>query len=324
MTPEGATEGTNWLALIISLPTRNATARMRVWRGLKALGCGVLRDGVYLLPRQNGARDALSRQAADVAAAGGSANLVELRPADPAAERAWRRLFDRGGEYARLTRELRRLRSEKALPTPALARKAASLRRAFTDLSAIDYFPSAAREQAKRLLEETENAISARLSPGEPRAVARAIRRLNRKDYQHCVWATRKRPWVDRLASAWLIKRFIDRAATFLWLEKPRDCPARAVGFDFDGAPFTHVGNRVTFEVLLASFGLDIDSALARLALLVHYLDTGGIPVNDAEGLKTILTGARARSRNDDQLLAESLRIFDFIYKAYQEARDEQ
>lgn len=314
----------NWLALIISLPMRNATARMRVWRGLKALGCGVLRDGVYLLPRHNGARDALARQAVDVAAAGGSANLVELRPVDPAEEQVWRRLFDRGGEYGQLTRELRRLRSEKGIPPPALARKAASLRRAFADISAIDCFPSAAREQAKRLLEETESAINARLSPGEPRAVARAIQRLNRKDYQRRVWATRKRPWVDRLASAWLIKRFIDRAATFLWLEKPRDCPARAVGFDFNGAAFTHVGNRVTFEVLLASFGLDTDPALARLALLVHYLDTGGIPVNDAEGFKTILLGARARARSDDQLLAEAFRIFDLVYKAYQEARDEQ
>lgn len=314
-------EAINWLALIISLPTRNATARMRVWRGLKALGCGVLRDGVYLLPGNNGARDALARQAGEVVAAGGSANLVELRPADPDEEQAWRRLFDRGAEYARLTRELRGLRTEKGA---ALARKAASLRRAFADLSAIDYYPGAAREQAKRLLEETESAINARLSPGEPRAVARPIRRLNRKDFQRRVWATRQRPWVDRLASAWLVKRFIDRAAMFLWLEKPRDCPARAVGFDFDGAPFTHVGNRVTFEVLIASFGLDADPALARLALLVHYLDAGGIPVNDAEGLKTILTGARARARSDDQLLAEALRIFDLVYKAYQEARDEQ
>lgn len=318
------TDRTHWLALIISLPTRNATARMRVWRGLKALGCGVLRDGVYLLPGNDGARNALARQAGEVAAAGGSANLVELRPADPDEEQVWRRLFDRGTEYARLTRELRGLRIERSAAPAALARKAASLRRAFADLSAIDYYPGAAREHAKGLLEETESAINARLSPGEPRAVARLIRRLSRKDFQRRVWATRKRPWVDRLASAWLVKRFVDRAATFLWLEKPRDCPARAVGFDFDGAPFTHVANRVTFEVLLASFGLDADPALARLALLVHYLDTGGIPVNDAEGLKTILVGVRARSRSDDQLLAESLRIFDLIYKAYQETRDEQ
>ncbi len=75
--------------------------------------------------------------------------------------------------------------------------------------------------------------------------------------YRDRVWATRKNPWVDRLASAWLIKRFIDRDAKFAWIDRPRERPTGAVGFDFDGAEFTHSGSRVTYEVLLATFGLD-------------------------------------------------------------------
>ena len=99
-----------WLALIISLPTRNATVRMRVWRGLKALGCGVLRDGVYLLPKSAAARQALAQQAGEVAAAGGQANLVEIHATDDSQRSSWRRLFDRTADYARLTREVRALR----------------------------------------------------------------------------------------------------------------------------------------------------------------------------------------------------------------------
>ena len=105
----------------------------------------------------------------------------------------------------------------------------------------------------------------------EPRA--RAARRLPRQsvcDYQARIWATRKHLWVDRVASAWLIRRFIDAQAQFLWLDSPEDCPADALGFDFDGATFTHVGDKVTFEVLLESFGLDSDNALTRLAALVQ------------------------------------------------------
>lgn len=317
--------GDAWLALIISLPTRNATARMRVWRGLKALGCGVLRDGVYLLPPHNGAREALSRQQQEVIAAGGSSQLVELKPSDEAQEQRWRKLFDRAVGYARFSRRARALKASARPSGPAAAtRVIGALRREFEAIAAIDFFPGPACEQARNLLEETERAVLVRLSPDEPRAAARAIEPCDRGDYQRRLWATRQHPWVDRLASAWLIKRVIDRAATFVWLDRPRDCPARAVGFDFDGAPFTHVGNRVTFEVLLVAFRLDGDPALARLAMLVHYLDAGGIPVKDAAGLKTILLGAQARCRSDDQLLGEALKLFDFLYSAYQEKPDDE
>jgi hypothetical protein len=93
---------------------------------------------------------------------------------------------------------------------------------------------------------------------------------------KRAVWGTRQHLWVDRVASAWLITRFIDNEATFVWLAKPSDLPRGAVGFDFDGAEFTHVSELVTFEVLLASFGLDGDEALQRIGTMVHGLDVGG------------------------------------------------
>lgn len=96
------------------------------------------------------------------------------------------------------------------------------------------------------------------------------------------------------------------------------------MGFDFDGAEFTHAGNRVTFEVLLASFGLDDDPTLAPIGAAVHFLDVGGIPVADAKGLETVLRGINEKARNDDALLAESMRILDLFYLAYAKIKTEQ
>jgi hypothetical protein len=143
------------------------------------------------------------------------------------------------------------------------------------------------------------------------------VRALDRARFQKRVWATRKAPWVDRLASAWLIKRFIDREARFAWIARPSECPKKAIGFDYDGADFTHVKNRVTFEVLAAAFGLDRDPALAKIGAAVHFLDVGGIPVPDATGLETMLKGAKEKARGDDALLAEAMRTFDLLYSGY-------
>ncbi|MEK7261151.1 MAG: chromate resistance protein ChrB domain-containing protein, partial [Pseudomonadota bacterium] len=182
-----------------------------------------------------------------------------------------------------------------------------------------DYFAGPAAEQAGQALSEAEAALAALLSPGEPQPQTGRIARLDSKAYRNRAWATRARPWVDRMGSAWLIKRFIDSKARFLWLKDPKDCPRNALGFDFDGATFTHVGARVTFEVLLASFGLDGDKALVRLGELVHFLDVGGVPVAEARGLEMILTGAREQYRDDDKLLAEAGKNFDYLYQAYSE-----
>ena len=89
------------------------------------------------------------------------------------------------------------------------------------------------------------------------------------------------------------------------------------VGFDYDGAEFTHVKNRVTFEVLMASFGLERDPAVAAIAAAVHYLDVGGIPISDARGLETLLRGIKEKARDDDALLAEAMRVLDAFYSAY-------
>jgi len=307
---------TSWISLITSLPTENATARMRAWRALKASGAAVLRDGVYLMPERDACRSTLESIASDILAAGGTALLIGVAPP---ADTRFEDLFDRSADYAALLGDISQARlmlsQANAQDTVKLARK---LGKTFTALSDIDFFPGEARRQAQESLAELEAAALQTLSPDEPSPASTVIERRLAKDYQGKTWATRKRPWVDRLASAWLIRRHIDSKAKFLWLDSPADCPPQALGFDFDGATFTHVGARVTFEVLLASFGLD-SPALARLGGLVHYLDVGGVQPPEAVGIESALAGLRANLHRDDPLLDVACAIFDGLVTRFQE-----
>lgn len=302
--------------LIISLPGRHATPRMRVWRALKALGAAVLRDGVYLLPHGKSVVMALQTQAEAVRASGGEAHVLNFSSEGAPQAEDFRRLFDRTPDYSRLVKSIQKLGvAPKKRRGTQITRQLRKLRREFDSIAVTDYFPGPAKEQARQLLLETE--LKALHTPGEPQPRSGDIRPLKRADYRNRTWATRARPWVDRLASAWLIRRFIDPGARFVWLKDPKKCPARALGFDFDNAAFTHVGARVTFEVLLASFDLEKDAALTRLGSLVHYLDVGGIPVAEAPGLEMILNGARRQFEDDNKLLKEAARAFDLLYASY-------
>ena len=305
-------------ALVLSLPARNSTVRMRVWRALKDSGCGVLRDGVYLLPAGAAGSAVLAEMETEIRSAGGFAMTAELKLRTDEQAADVRKLFDRSAGYGALVQNLGA--AQASLPRLGPRRAQTTVRRlerAFGKLSEIDFFPGQARIQAADALAALNRSFQDAYTSAEPQSSRKRLRRADKARYQKRVWATRKDPWVDRLASAWLIKRFIDREARFAWLERPRDRPARAIGFDFDGAEFTHVGNRVTFEVLVASFGLDNDPALAPIAAAVHFLDIGGIPVADAKGLETLLRGAKEKARSDDALLAEAMRVLDLFYSAY-------
>jgi len=301
-------------ALVLSLPTRNSTLRMRVWRALKDSGCALLREGVYLLPVD--APDVvLKKLVSEIRANGGFAMTLEVRPRDG---EQLQPLFDRTAEYAGLVERIAATKASLARLGPR--RGETALRRmdkAFNKLAAIDFFPGEAKQQGAAALAGLKAAYATLHSRNEPRPSMKGVRRLDPARYHKRLWATRKSPWVDRLASAWLIKRFIDREAKFVWIERPSECPEKAVGFDFDGADFTHVKNRVTFEVLMATFGLDADPALATIRAAVHYLDVGGIPAPDAKTLETLLKGAKEKAKSDDALLAEAIRTLDLLYSGY-------
>lgn len=304
----------SWLILILTLPTENATARMRAWRALKACGAAVLRDGVYVMPANEQHRGILAAIAEDVSASGGSTHLLEASGEDYAG------LFDRMADYQQLVTDIAACRDDLDKVAPAdLSRRARKLRKQLDAIAQTDFFPGQAQAQTATLLDTLDAAIRSRLSPDEPTPRTAAIAQLDAAHFQSRLWATRRRPRVDRLASAWLIRRFIDANARFLWLEKPADCPAEAMGFDFDGAAFSHAGERVTFETLLASFGLEANPVLARIARIVHFLDVGGLPVAEAAGLEMLLAGMRASIADDDALLDAASAAFDYFSSALKE-----
>lgn len=308
-----------WLLFVLSLQGQQPAARMRVWRGLKALGAAVLRDGVYLLPNRPQLASELQTQALDVQRSAGSAQILEVDARDDAQQSDFRGMFDRTADYQELIKQVRRLRTAKSVGRGTLSAQLTRLRREFEAIAAQDFFPGEAAEQTRSALEELTQLISRTVSPDEPHAAHGAIRRLNAAEYTGRVWATRRRPWADRLGSAWLIRRFIDPKARFLWLKSPADCPKRALGFDFDDAAFTHVDGKVTFEVLMESFGLD-DPALRQVGALIHYLDVGGLPVAEAAGVESLLRGAQSLFANDDLLLAEAAKVFELLYVGYRQA----
>jgi hypothetical protein len=309
------TENTQWLLLIISLPTNSATARMRIWRALKSLGCGSLRDGVFLLPQGPLHQQSLRDLADETVREGGSAWLVTVSAQSEAEDETYRALFDRSADYSEFLKSLAQARRTLAgLGMQEINRLLRKLRRDYESIRTIDYFPNDASLQAEAVWMDFVHVAETMLSPDEPHPINAAILRLDRSDYQARTWATRARLWVDRVASAWLILRFIDRDASFLWLDAPANCPPDALGFDFDGATFTHIGDRVTFEVLVASFGLESDRGLQRIGALVHTLDIGGGIVPEASGFEAMLAGARQRASNDDQLLTEIGLVLDSLY----------
>jgi hypothetical protein len=310
---------TGWLLLVISLPTSSGTPRMRIWRALKALGCVALRDGAYLLPTGTDRAEALRELGDECIREGGSAWLMAVVPSTTDEAGGYRQLFDRSEQYAELRSAWRQAnRTLSSLSSTELARLKRRLERDVEAVRAIDFFPSEASVEAEAAWVDFSKRIDAVLAPDEPHETAGDVPRLDASKYHGRTWATRRRLWVDRVASAWLIRRFIDADAKFRWLAKPSECPKNALGFDFDGATFTHVGDRVTFETLLASFGLDDDAALARLGTIVHALDVGGEPVPEATGFEAVMAGARERITDDDALLAEMSNVLDSLYAHFQ------
>ena len=308
-----------WSVLFLTLPTQPSAVRLRVWRALKTLGCGSLRDGAYVLPRaQCVLFDPL---VTEVREHGGQANVLELSTGDEVQRAEVLALFDRADAYGQWRTQVQALAAAlPALEETEARRRWRGIADALQAIRRIDYYPGPAADQAQIELDTLRQALDARFSRGEPVAQApHGIPRLDPRKFQRKRWVSRARPWVDRLACAWLIRRFIDPEACFVWLADPAGstpAPRGALGFDYDGARFTHVGSRVSFEVLATSFRLDADPRLQRIARAVHFLDVGGIPAPEAAGLEAVLSGLREVHADDDQLTLAASSVFDALYAA--------
>jgi len=311
-----------WLALIATLPTEDPAARMRVLRTLNSLGAAMVRDGVFLLPDTGANRQALEHLSDYIIKGTGSAWALQVSPMATAMvatqaqkQDELRQLFDRSARYDDLVKTIESLKVGFGLADPsAISRVLHKQRREFETISGLDFFPNASRERASAALAEAEAAVRKLMFPTQGGAETRpgaGERMLGR------TWATRRPLWADRLACAWLIRRFIDPEASMLWLEKSQDCPDSCLSFGFEASRFGNSETRVTFEQLLSQFDLAQNSALVKIGSIVHYLEVRGTPVPEAAGVQTLLQGALRRSTSDDELLHETEKTFDLLYEAY-------
>jgi len=310
---------TRWLAYVTTLPTEDPAARMRVLRTLESLGSAVMREGVFLLPDTPAARQGLSALTDHIGRINGSAFALSVTSLNEAQTQQFLGFFDRTHKYNELIKTIESLRSAFGMADSVqLMRLLNKQKRDYETISTLDFFPSEAKERAARVLAEAEQAVHALMFPDALKKTG-AIDTTGKQFFRR-IWATRKPLWADQLASAWLIRRFIDAEAKLFWLDRNQECPASAVGFAFTGATFSNSRDKVTFQEMLASFKLDKDTALARIGVLIHALNAGDTKVAEAAGVQTLLQGAVRRTENEDQLLAEAQMTFDLLYEAYFEA----
>jgi hypothetical protein len=305
-----------WLVLIASLPTEDPAARMRMLRTLDSLGAAVIREGAYLLPDTAACRQGLEHLADYIAKGAGSALILQAVPLSDAQQKAFRSLFDRSARYTELVKVVESLKVGFGIADPsAIARVLNKQRRELESIGALDFFPSEVQERAKSAVAAAEASVHKLLFPARAQAPDKTS-----EQYLRCTWVTRRPPWADRLACAWLIRRFVDPEGQVQWLDKIQPPPAGTVGFAFDGARFGNSASEVTFETMLPRFGLADNAALTKIGAIVHFLEVRDTPVPEAAGVQTLLQGAARRSASDDELLAEAEKTFDLLYEAYFEA----
>jgi hypothetical protein len=306
----------SWLVLVAQLPVEDPAARMRVLRTLESLGAAVMREGAYLLPDTAAARQSLEALAEYVRRSGGSAQLLQVAAASAEQDAAFVRLFDRSTRYAELVKTVESLRVGFGHSDPgAISRVLAKQRREFEDIAALDFFPGEPRARAEQALQEADAAVKKLFAAQSQAALARDEKLFGR------TWATRRPLWADRLACAWLIRRFVDAEARLVWLDEGEAAPAGAVGFAYGGGHFAASETRVSYQEMLHRLNLSADAALAKIGAIVHALEMRGEAVPEAAGVQTLLQGAQRRSTGEGQLLAEAEKTFDLLYEAYYEPR---
>jgi hypothetical protein len=293
-----------WLLLIHQLPPKPAYLRVKVWRRLQGLGAVAIRSSVYALPASEQALEDFMWLLREITDGGGEASISEAHFVGGLDDAAVRGLFDaaREADYRALAEEAREVARE---APEELAPKVARLRRRLAEIVAIDFFGAPGREAAEALVAALGPA-SAGASAG-PAPVGRGR-----------VWVTRQGVGVDRIASAWLIRRFIDPEARFRFVPARGHLPEPGeVRFDMFEAEFTHEGDRCTFETLLAWHGLD-EPALARIGEIVHDLDLKDAKFARAEtaGIGAVIDGIVAAIHDDAERLARGAQLLDDLHAA--------
>ena len=296
--------GQRWYLLIHQLPTTPIYLRARIGNRLARAGALALKNSVYLLPRNPENLEILGGIVREARAAGGAAYVSEAEFVDGiTSEELIRRFRDeRDVDYAALSVEARDA-ADSMVPA-----RLARLRRKQAEIEAIDFFDAAGRKRAKALLAALEKR---RNPPGKD-----ARTTLKRR-----VWATRRGLHIDRIASAWLIRRFIDPEATFRFIDPKDERTPGELRFDVVGGDFTHEGDACTFETLVRAVAKP-DSALRQIAEIVHDIDIkdGKFERADAPGIQQIVLGVVLDCPDDENRLKRGFALFDNLYASFRQA----
>lgn len=290
-----------WLLLVFNLPSKNASARVEIWRKLKKLGALPLRTSGYLLPNTPGNHERFEWLAAVIRKYKGEASVAQVTAFNGLSRETITQLFmeARSKDYEQIVTALRKRRTH-------TAGQLAGLRRRYAEIVAIDFFKSPLAERVESMLDAAEQGRP--VSGAETRA---------RREFLNRTWITRPRPGIDRVSSAWLIQRFIDPNARFAFATDPRQFP-NAIPFDmFTADGFGHRGDNCTFETLCREFSIK-DRKVRIIGQIIHDADLEDEKFGRAEGagLDRVLNGWARQQISDDELLRRGIELIEGLYSA--------
>lgn len=320
-----------WILLIHQLPPKPTNLRVRIWRKLQKLGAVAIKNSVYVLPANEKTNEDFQWLKQEIESAGGEAAVFRAGSVEGATDEeiisAFRKARDEefaaiAAEFDGLTGRIREQSRVKHLSPARLATHETELDRLHGELEravAGDFFDAKGRATALTAYERCQKAI--RLSQPPPTKTTSAPRKsgvLSVADFQNRRWVTRRNLHIDRLASAWLISRFIDRRPRFYFIAEGETLEG-AIPFDMFGAEFTHQGEDCTFETLLKRFGLTDIQGLQNLAEIVHDIDLKDDKFNrlEAAGLNAIINGLSESLRDDRKVLQQTNAIFDGLFTLF-------
>ncbi len=325
---ETATEG-RWLLLIHQIPPKPDYFRVKVWRRLQRLGAVAIKNSVYVLPKNDQTQEDFQWVLREIVEGRGEASLCEARFVDGLSDEEVEALFQaaRGAEYDQIAEEARRL-AEIPLPNGQTEETRRSkleidlvrLKRRLAEVVAIDFFGAPGRETAEGLV----SGVEARMTGKNSMLGPDSARTFRREDFLSKTWVTRKGIYVDRMASAWLIRRFIDPDARFKFVPPKGYKPLPGeLRFDMFEAEFTHEGDRCTLEVLIQRVGLD-DPALIPIAEIVHDIDLKDSKFGrqDTIGIERLIAGIAMTHKDDENRLARGTAVFDDLYEYFKRKRN--
>jgi hypothetical protein len=310
-----------WLVLIHQIPPQPSYLRVKVGRRLQALGAVAVKNSVYVLPRNGEALEDFQWVRREIVAGGGDASVCEARFVEGLRDDSIEALFNaaRDADYAELAREARALQAaarprKKGSPPEQLEASLHRLRKRLVDVAALDIFAAPGRNVVEGLLASIESTLRPPNTEGDAGATVKAVRGRT--------WVTRSGVHVDRMASAWLIQRFIDPDARFRFVGDEEPAAAGELRFDMFEADFTHEGDLCTFEVLLRRFAVR-DPALQRIGEIVHDVDLKDAKFEHPEttGLDHLVAGIALRHEDDQARIRDAAAVFDGLYEFFKRKR---